>query len=179
MCGESVLDSHKAVCYDLCDFWVHVDCDESLSVELYDEFLATPTSDPWFCSKCCDSVQYVSLKDHCGLSCLCLNARSILPKRHDLFALIFSFNVDIVAVIETFLDSSILDAEVCPKNYVIFCKDRTRHGGGVFIIVRDHLKVLCRDDLNLLCDELLLLEISGSISSILLPATYCYCRKCT
>ena len=68
MCGESVLDSHKAVCCDLCDLWVHVDCDESLSVGLYYQFLTTPNSDPWFCSNCCDSVQYVPPKDHCGLS---------------------------------------------------------------------------------------------------------------
>ena len=47
-----------------------------------------------------------------------------------------------------------------PKNYVIFRNDRTCHGGGVLIIVRDHLKVFCWDDLNQLCDELLLLQIS-------------------
>ena len=135
MCGEPVLDSHKAVCCDLCDLWVHVDCDRALSEELYDQLLTTSTSDSWFCSNCCVSVQHIPSTDHHGQSCLCLNARIILSKCHDLFAYISSFSVDIVAVTETFLDSSVLDAEVCLKNYVIFRKDRTRHRGGVLMIV--------------------------------------------
>ena len=35
VCSEAVLDDHKAVCCDLCDSWVHVTCDPSLSDNLY------------------------------------------------------------------------------------------------------------------------------------------------
>ena len=48
---------------------------------------------------------------------VCLNARSILP---DLFALMCSFSVDALAITETILDPSILDAMVCPWNYIRF-----------------------------------------------------------
>jgi len=100
-----------------------------------------------------------------GLSCVCLNARSILPKCHDLFALKCSFNVDIMAITETFLDTEIMDTELCPPNYNIFQRDRTRHGGEVLILIRDHIKVVCRDDLNERCEELLFLEINTSANS--------------
>ena len=67
-----------------------------------------------------DSIKhcYLPPENNCGLSCLCLNARSILPKRQDLFALMCSITVDILAITETFLDSSILDAEVVMSFFV-------------------------------------------------------------
>jgi len=110
---------------DSCDVkWVHVSCDLFLTDAGYDEMVQNSSEDTWICSVCQnnnDSVKhyYLPSENNCNLSCLCLNARNILPKHHDLFALICSISVDILAVTETFLDSSILDTEVCPKGYVI------------------------------------------------------------
>ena len=101
-----------------------------------------------------------------------LNARSVLPKRFDLFAYICCHQIDILAVTETFLDLSISDAEVCPSNYVVFHRDRSRHGGGALIVVQNDLKVLPRSDLNSFCDELLWLEMSTSIGPLLFGVFY-------
>lgn len=106
------------------------------------------------------------------LTCLCINARSILPKRHDLFTLMCSFDIDILVVTETFLDPTIVDAEVCPQDYMVFCKYCSRHGGGVLLLAKKHLKILCRDDLNQFCDELLFVEISIVATTVLLGAFY-------
>ena len=52
---------------------------------------------------------------------LSLNARSTLPKCHDLFAMMCM--LDILAVTETFLDSSIKVSELCPP--ITFCFIKT------------------------------------------------------
>ena len=107
------------------------------------------------------------------LSCVCLNSRRILPKRFDLFAYICCHKVDILAITETFSDSSILDAEICPQTYVLFRHDRSRHGGGVLILVHDDLHVTPRYDLNTFCDELFWLEIRTSTGPVLFGVFYC------
>ena len=58
--------------------------------------------------------------------------------------------VDILAVTETFLDSSIPDAELCPASYLLFRRDQSRHmhGGGVLIFVHDSLQITPRNDLS-------------------------------
>ena len=91
------------------------------------------------------------------LSCIYLNARSILPKRFDLLAYICCHKVDILAVTETFLDSSISNA---PASYLLFHRDRSGHGGGVLIFVRDSLQVTPHNDLSSFCDEL---PLAGSL----------------
>ena len=175
VCGEPVLDNDKAVFCDSCNLWTHVACDPSLSDELYDCMVQNPSSDLWYCSVCSPECQHCDPPTTGGtkyFSCVCLNARSILPKRFDLFAYICCHQIDILAVTETFLDSSISDAEICPSNYVVFRRDRSRHGGGVLIIVRDDLKCLPRNDLNCFCNELLWLEISTSIGPLLFGVFY-------
>ncbi len=75
------------------------------------------------------------------LSCICLNARSVLPKREDLFAYICAHDPDIMAITETWLDSSIHDSHITPKGYSIFRCDRKRHGGDVLLLIRDTFDV--------------------------------------
>jgi hypothetical protein len=53
----------------------------------------------------------------------------------------------ILAVTETWLDSSIGDGEVTIENYSIVRFDRTRHGGGVCVYVRNGLNFNVRSDL--------------------------------
>ena len=54
------------------------------------------------------------------LQCICLNARSLLPKRYDLLGYLSSLSVDIVAVTETFLDDSVLSSQFCPPHLHLF-----------------------------------------------------------
>ena len=174
VCGDPVLDSDKAVLCDSCNLWTHVACDPSLSDGLYDLMVEKPSSDSWLCPVCSECHHFGPLikGNNKHFTCVCLNARSILPKRFDLFAYICCHQIDILAVTETFLDSSISDAEICPRNYVVFCSDRSRHGGGVLIFVRDDLKCLLRHDLNSFCDELLWVELSTFSGPLLFGVFY-------
>jgi len=175
-----VLEADRAVCCDSCNCWAHVSCDPNLSDADYDEMVAFPSDQQWFNFQCLSTAVDVHSESpdvssddlHSGLRCACLNSRSIMPKRYDLFASLSSHEVDILAVVETFLDSTILDAEVCPPSYVMYRRDRTRHGGGVLLLVREDLEVLQRPDLDSFCDELLWLEIVTSCSSLLLGVDY-------
>ena len=102
VCEVDVLDDNKAVCCDSCDQWVHVSCDPSLSDLLYDKMVQNSMEDPWFCSECMndDSFSSENSTERKGnqLSCICLNARSILPKRFDFLAYVCCHKVDIIAI---------------------------------------------------------------------------------
>jgi len=76
--------------------------------------------------------------------------------------------VDIFAITETFLDSSISDAEICPVSYQMCHHDRSRHGGGVLIFLHDSLQVIPHWDLSNFCDELLWLEIAISVGPVII-----------
>ena len=57
----------------------------------------------------------------------------------------------IIALTETHLDNSISDSEILPNNYLVFRRDRKsngRHGGGVLIAVRNHIKAIPRESLQ-------------------------------
>ena len=87
VCGVNVSDDDRAVCCDLCDTWVHVSCDPSLSDSLYDDMVQHPSEDKWYCSVCMSNCSHSSecfTKENGNSSCICLNAWSILPKRFDL-----------------------------------------------------------------------------------------------
>ena len=89
-----------------------------------------------------------------ALKCICMNVRSICAKKLDLFAHMATYSYDIIAITETFLDSDIEDAEVAPHSYSISRKDRNCHGGGVMILIRDHISDVCRSDLETNCELL-------------------------
>jgi len=64
---------------------------------MYDFMVSNPSSDPWFCSAC-----KVPPSSSQSLSCICLNARSIVTKRLDFLAYVYALQPDVVAVTETF-----------------------------------------------------------------------------
>lgn len=68
-----------------------------------------------------------------------VNCRSVVNKVDDLAALIDSVKADIVFGTESWLDSSVKDSEAFPEDFVAYSKDRSRLGGGVFILVRRSL----------------------------------------
>ena len=80
---QAVLNDHKVVCCDLCESWVHVSCDQLLSDDLYEAMVQEDSNEPWICAVCSNFVPAVVSVDHPKLnqlSCVCLNARSVLPK---------------------------------------------------------------------------------------------------
>ena len=151
------------MCCDSCDRWVHVSCDPSISVAEYDVLVSNPSSTPWFCSLCDgvdsgDGAESDEAVQPGMFYCACLNARGIVSKQLDLMAYLSVHHLDILCVTESFLDFEVLDSEVCPAGFVIFRRDRDRHGGGVVALVRDNLVVHRRPDLETSC-ELLWLEL--------------------
>ena len=127
-CDLNVENDDKALCCDGCNQWIHVSCDQYISESIYDEMVNNPSSDQWFCALCVSS----SIESNCinHLWCICLNARSLFPKRFSLLAFLSVVDADVIAITETFLDDTILSSQLLTSNYAIFRIDRNRHGGG-------------------------------------------------
>ena len=67
------------------------------------------------------------------------NARSIIPKLDELRILVPIHNPDVICIVESWLDNSILDSELTISNYNLLRLDRNRHGGGILLYIRDSL----------------------------------------
>ena len=48
-------------------------------------------------------------------------------------------NPDIICIVESLLDNSILDYELTISDYNLLRLDRNRHGGGIILYIRDSL----------------------------------------
>ena len=64
-----------------------------------------------------------------------VNARSLLPKIDELRALTLVHKPHLICIVESWLDSQILNSEICSDNYHIVRHDRNRQGGGVLIFI--------------------------------------------
>ena len=83
------------------------------------------------------------------LNGLLINARSIRNKVPQLQTLLNVYNIDFVAVTETWLDSSVNTSEIFDSSYQVHRKDRPyKKGGGVLIAFKSCFKVMQRDDLT-------------------------------
>lgn len=74
---------------------------------------------------------------HSNLDVLYYNSRSILPKLDELRLICADRRPHVVSIVETWLDTSVLDSELIISNYSIVRLDRNRHGGGVLLYIRD------------------------------------------
>ena len=77
-----------------------------------------------------------------------LNCRSLLSNLDEVLLFIQTHNVDVMMLSETWLDDTVADLEVCADGYnlLIFRRDRNRRGGGVAIILSNHIRCkLCPD----------------------------------
>ena len=83
-----------------------------------------------------------------GLHFLHLNARSLLPKIYQVKHLATSTQAAVIGLTETWLNSSILDSEICIPGYLTERKDRTTAGGGVCVYIRNDVAYKRRTDLN-------------------------------
>ena len=163
VCCKSVLYSQKGIECSRCERWTHAFCaqvtDEDYTV------LSIDVTIIWHCPDCVVAISELPFADcsisasisdssmdgvvnaatpgsvHQPLLCTCFNARSIVNKQLDLYAMLTASAPDVVVITETFLDCSIVDGEVFPQNYCLFRRDRNRHGGGVLIAVSDKFPV--------------------------------------
>lgn len=71
-----------------------------------------------------------------NINLLYFNVRSLLPKIDDLRAICAVYCPDIVCIVETWLDDTILDSEVSIQGYSLCRLDRSRHNGGILIFVK-------------------------------------------
>ena len=71
------------------------------------------------------------------LNCLYFNVCSLLPKLDNLRITCNLYSPDVVCIVETWLDSIIDDSEIHIQGYSVTRLDRTRHGGGVLIYVKN------------------------------------------
>jgi hypothetical protein len=84
---------------------------------------------------------------------------------------IYDNKADIITLSETWLDGTISDDDITLTGYVIFRRNRDRHGGGVMVYARESIPVKRRYDLELKDIECIWLEIN-TLSGILLVGAY-------
>ena len=72
------------------------------------------------------------------LSILYYNARSVLPKLDELKAVYCTCAPDIVCIVESWVCGDIGDNEISLPNYSFVRLDRSRHGGGILMYIKDH-----------------------------------------
>ena len=53
-----------------------------------------------------------------------------------------------IGVTKTWLNSTVLDSEICIPGYLTERKDRSTDGGGVCVYIRNDVPYNCRTDLN-------------------------------
>ena len=137
--------------------------------------LSNPSDDSWICSNCEYNISQLSpgsgIMTHSHLLCICFNARSILPKRFDLIAYLCANQLDVVAITESFLDSSIPDAHIIPSGYTVFRRDCNQHGGGIVVLIRNSITAVRCKHLEGDC-EMLWLELHTSRGVINLVIYY-------
>ena len=93
------------------------------------------------------------------LKILSANCRSLTSNVDALRAYTASYNPDIVALCETWLDETVKDIDIFLPNYYVIRRDRNRRGGGVLLYLRDNIctsSIYSHPTLELLTAELTL-----------------------
>ena len=83
-----------------------------------------------------------------GLHILHINARSLRNNIAELTSIAEKSKASVIAITETWFDSSMTDAEVALHGYNIKRKDRNANGGGVCIYIKDTLAFNPQTDLD-------------------------------
>ena len=107
-----------------------------------------------------------------GISIACLNINSLIAHVDQLRTYVHSLgsNIDVLAINETKLDSSITNDHIQISGFNVVRRDRQLHcrnGGGVCMYVKSKLNFNIREDL-----ELLFIQISNSRSKPFLVGTW-------
>ena len=132
-CGKAVQDGHEAILCDSCSRSTLISCC-GIDIEEYHR-LSKQEDEQWFYPGCrfdvCQSFDGDAVEDDAifpisgpssqrvyGLKCICLNARSVVNKINDIFALLECEQPDVLAVTESYLNSEIFDSEITPPSYL-------------------------------------------------------------
>ena len=70
-----------------------------------------------------------------------MNTRSIVSKLTKLHSLIYSKDCDTIAITETWLSDNLLNQEIIPTSYSVYCKDQSSRGGGVMLAVKHSVPI--------------------------------------
>ncbi len=97
-----------------------------------------------------------------------LNTRSMLSAVEDLLYYVPRIKPDVLGICETWLDESIEDTEICPEGWSLVRRDRNRRGGGVALMISNHLRWRARPDLS-----------DGSIESVWIELFPASCKRST
>ena len=163
LCYQPVRWNQKALLCDLCQQWTHCKCC-SIDNHTYATY-QTMACFSWCCPRCLvgtmpfhdcsvltsevtstdndDSFEQFSLLPVAhGLRIAHLNCRSFLPHKEEIFDLLCNFCLDVLTLSETWLDDTIPDSGILPVgcNYSLLRRDRNRHGGGVAILISNHIR---------------------------------------
>ena len=188
-CGKSVNRNHEAIQCDQCQLWVHCKCVNITSTEYQ---ILQQDEGGWNCPTCfraalpfasCSSIWSsgdgdcsLSLESTAragtvgGLSVYYTNCRSLLPKMDELRCLAIDRRPDIMALVETWLDESVLPREVAISGYCLMRRDRTRHGGGVALYV--HESLCCKEPVKHTSLEFISTIVGTRAGSVLLGVFY-------
>ena len=173
--------NQSAILCDSCNKWTHCGC-SSVSETEYQAYQAKDSL-LWICPRCvanelpfndCSVVSSISdaddifsdaddmFPDASSIHIAHLNVRSLTSSIDDVHCLLLDNKIDVLAVSETWLDTSIGNAEVCPDGYDLLRRDRNRNGGGVGIFVNNSLRYIVRPDLETINIESIWIEIYPS-----------------
>jgi exonuclease III len=98
-----------------------------------------------------------------GFKIACINVNSLMKHIDEIRFILTSTTLEVLAINESKLDNSINDGEIHIHGYVSIRKDRTRHGGGVLIYIKENLVYSNRSDLVPYRLEMICLEIKSSL----------------
>lgn len=96
----------------------------------------------------------------------------MVGKRAEIANTLDSTKPDIITGTETWLDSSIGDAEFFPSHYTLYRKDRNRGGCGVLNAVRDDIQGEVVDELDTDCEILWVKLLTRSQKHVYICAFY-------
>ena len=178
ICQKGCRQNQKAIQCDLCDKWFHAKC-IGMNNTKYRE-LSNPSMS-WQCIKClfpaCDSPVCNPSKKTCrkngvnqgielnpnlkkrGMKFAHVNIATLIGHYTDMEVLLDEAKVDVFAVTESRLDSTILDSQICLSGYVCFRKDRNRNGGSCAVFVKNKWPSKRRIDLEVDSLEMVCVEI--------------------
>ena len=164
ICSKCVRNNQRAILCSKCGMWTHAKCC-GVSIPEYQK-LSDREDDSWLCpgclmaelpfleadrstcdESCCsddgdsevftDSQSTKSIPT--GFSVFHSNTRSIYNSLCDLKDFTSDYKPSILALSKTWLDTSVVDAELTVKGHSLYRKDRNQHGGGVAVYLKSSL----------------------------------------
>ena len=175
-CSKGVISRSRAISCDNCERWVHSRCTQITNAE-YDNIVAENAELNYLCNICSfDELPFANFDDDqdttnsdpgnengssyfnpdeqffdCfkrkGLHFIHINIRSLISKLSEIKILANNSSAAVIAISETWLDSSVTDAEININGYTVIRADRNREGGGVCMYIKNNLAFNCRLDL--------------------------------